>query len=242
MIRTLMAEANPVARLGIRAVLGMHDGALEIDEAGSLDELLAKLRERYYEFIIVEPTIGGPGSGTALVARLRELSPWSEILVYTALDELSFGIDAIRNGAKGYLMKTATRDEFRAAVRRVAGGRLYLSKALADECASGMQKHDSRKKLHERLSKRERQVFSLAVCGLTVVESAHLLHLKEETVSSFKRSVMDRLQATTLQDLIDYAAAHGLKADCRATCSGLWSGRYEPHDIGKPVEFVAVHA
>ncbi len=242
MIRTLMVEANPVARLGIRAILGVHTDALEIDEAGSHDELLAKLRERYYEFMIVEPTIVGPRTGTALVARLRELSPWSDILVYTALDELSFGIEAIRNGAKGYLMKTATRDELRTAVRRVASGRLYLSKALADEFACGMQKHDARKKLHERLSKRERQVFSLAVCGTTVAESAHLLHLKEETVSSFKRSVMHKLQATTPQALVDYAAAHGLEADCRATCSGLWSGRYEPHQTGNPMAFASVHA
>ena len=240
MIRTLMAEANPVARLGMRSILGTHADALEIDEAGSLDEMLGRLRERYYEFIIVEPAMCG--TGASLVGRLRELSPWSDILVFTALDELTFGVDAIRNGAKGYLMKTATRDEFRTAVKRVAGGKLYLSKALAAEFERGARKYDARNKPHESFSTRELEVFSLAVCGMTVIESAQILRLSAETVGDFKRSVMARLQASTPQDLSAYAATHDLDADCRATCSGLWMGRFGPHDFGAPIEYVPVHA
>lgn len=224
MIRTLLAEANPVARLGIRTVLDTPGIALEIDEAGSHAELLASLRERYYELIIVEPVLAGPDA--TLVPRLRELSPWSDILVYTALDELAFGIDAIRHGAKGYLMKTAGRNELRMAVRRVAGGRLYLSKDLAGEFAAGMRKHDRRARPHESFSQREFQVFSLAVCGMTVVESAQVLYLRTETVGGFKRSVMGRLQASTQQDLVAYATAQGIVADCRASCGRLWAGRF----------------
>ena len=224
MIRTLVAEADPVARLGIRAILGMGADALEIDEAGSHAALLERLRERYYELIIVEPAMRG--AGESLVRRLRELSPWSDILVFTALDELAFGIEAIRQGAKGYLMKTARQDELKAAVRRVAAGKPYLSKVLSEEFAAGARKHDTRKKPHEGLGKREFQVFSLAVCGMTVLESAQILGLSAETVGGLKRSVMDRLQAPMPQDLVAYAMAQGIDADCRATCGGLWIGRY----------------
>jgi len=227
MIRTLMAEANPVARLGMRSLLGAQADALEIDEAGSLYELLVKLRERYYEFIIVEPAMCG--AGASLVGRLRELSPWSDILVFTALDELSFGVDAIRNGAKGYLMKTATRDELRTAVKRVAGGKLYLSKALAAEFEHGVRKYDARNKPHENFSKREFQVFSLAVCGMTPIESAHILQVSTETVGAFRNSVLARLGLATPHELAGYATEQGLLWDCRCTCSGLWSGRYGQH-------------
>lgn len=226
MIRTLLAEANPVARLGIRSLLRASAEALEIDEAGSHADLLAKLGERYYEFIIVEPTMGGEGTGTALVERVHALSPWSDILVFTALDELSFGVGAIRHGAKGYLMKTARRDEFRTAVKRVAGGQLYLSKALAGEFAAGVRKYDVRNKPHESFSRREFEVFALAVCGMTVIESAQMLQLDTGTVGGFKRSVMARLAASTQQDLVRYAATHRIAADCSATCIGLWAGRY----------------
>jgi DNA-binding NarL/FixJ family response regulator len=227
MIRTLMAEANPVARLGMRSILGAHADALEIDEAGSLDEMLGKLRERYYEFIIVEPAMCG--TGTSLVGRLRELSPWSDILVFTALDELTFGVDAIRNGAKGYLMKTATRDEFRTAVKRVAGGKLYLSKALAAEFERGARKYDARNKPHESFSKREFQVFSLVVCGMTPIESAHVLQVSTEAVGAFRNSVMARLGLATPHELFRYATEHSLLWDCRTTSSGLWTDRYGQH-------------
>jgi two-component system invasion response regulator UvrY len=234
MIRTLMAEANPVARLGIRSVLGAHAGALEIDEAGSLGALRTSLRERYYELIIVEPTICG--TGAALVGRLRELAPWADILVFTALDELSFGIDAIRAGAKGYLMKTATCEELRTAVKRVARGKLYLSKALAAEFERGARKYDTRNKPHESFSQREFEVFSLAVCGLTPIESAHILQMSTEAVGAFRTSVMARLQASTPQDLAGYAAEQGLLLDCRHTCSGLWAGRFgqKPYTAAAP--------
>lgn len=225
MIRTLLAEANPVARLGIRSLLRASAEALEIDEASSHAELWTKLGERYYEFIIVEPAMGG--TGIALVERLHGLAPWADILVYTALDELSFGVDAIRHGAKGYLMKTARRDEFRTAVKRVAGGQLYVSKALAGEFATRVHRYDTRTRPHESLGKREFEVFALAVCGMTVIESAQALHLDTGTIGEFKRSVMARLDASTPQDLVEYAAAHGLSADCSATCSGLWSGRFD---------------
>jgi DNA-binding NarL/FixJ family response regulator len=110
MIRTLIVEENGLARLGLRAILDRHVISLEIDEAASGADLMLKLRARYYELIIVEPALFG-GSDTTLIKRLRETSPWSAVLVLTALDELTFGVDAIRAGAMGYLMKTATPGE-----------------------------------------------------------------------------------------------------------------------------------
>ncbi|CAH0316699.1 Oxygen regulatory protein NreC [Massilia sp. Bi118] len=229
MIRTLMAEANPVARLGMRSLLGAHADVLEIDEAGSLDELLGKLRERYYEFIIVEPAMSG--AGTSLVGRLRELSPWSNLLVLTELDELSFGVDAIRAGAKGYLMKTATRDEMRTAVRRVANGRLYFSKALATEIEHCARKFDGRNKPHESFRKREFQVFSLTVCGMTPIESAYVLQMRTEQVADFRHSVMSRLGVKTPHEMVEYATQQGLLPECRNVSSELWAGRYGQHGV-----------
>src|SRR6476469_9192095 len=84
MIRTLIVEESCVGRLGIRSLLDRQCHPLEVDEAASSAELMAKLRERYYEFIIVEPAMSGT-AGTALVKQLCESSPWSDVLVYTEL-------------------------------------------------------------------------------------------------------------------------------------------------------------
>jgi DNA-binding NarL/FixJ family response regulator len=233
MIRTLIVEESNVARLGIRSMLGRHADELEIDEAGSRVEVMTQLCARYYELIILEPKMSG-GTATSLIKQLREHSPWSDVLVFTALDELTFGVGAIRDGAKGYLMKTCTRDEFRTAVKRVGSGRIYLSQALAAEFATGLRKYDTRNKPHESFSKREFQVFSMAVCGLTPAESAHVLQLGAETVGAQRRSVMGKLGASTPHEMVENAGAQHLIEACRAASNALWTRRFSQGYVERP--------
>lgn len=241
MIRTLVVEKSGVARLGIRSLLGAQAKEMEIDEAPSVAVLLEKLAQRYYELIIVEPALCR-GMGLTLVRQLHEACPWAPILVFTELDELSFGADAIRSGAKGYLMKTCHRDEFRRAVKRVGAGQLYLSDALAAEFASRVRRYDRRNKPHDSFSLREFQVFSMTVCGMTAVESAHLLQMSTEAVRGFRDSVMSRLQVSTAQDLVEYAHSQRLVDDCNWTCSALWSGRYDQGCVASPAARAPVAA
>ena len=241
MIRTLVVEEIGVARLGIRSLLGRQAESLEIDEAASRMELFTRLCARYYELIIVEPAMSG-GTATSLIRQLRENSPWSDLLVFTALDELTFGVEAIRKGAKGYLMKTCTGDEFRTAVKRVAGGRVYLSAALAAEFAAGLRKYDRRRKPHDTFSKREFQVFAMAVCGMTPIESAHILQMSTDTIGAFRRGVMAKLDETTLQGMVRYATAQGLMGECRATCGALWSGRFGQGCVDRPARRASLFA
>jgi DNA-binding NarL/FixJ family response regulator len=225
MIRTLIVEESGVARLGIRSLLAADPDFVDIDEAASRAEMMAKLRERYYELVIVEPAMTGE-TGLALLRQLRTSSSWSDVLVYTKLDELTYGVDAIRNGARGYLMKNTSRDEFGVAVTRVGKGKVYLSSLLAEEFATGLRKYDTRKKPHEAFSKREFQVFAMAVCGMTLAESAHLLYMRTETLRDLKQNVMDKLGASTQHELVEYAFAQHLVLDCRAACSLLWEARF----------------
>jgi two-component system invasion response regulator UvrY len=233
MIRTLLVEENGLARLGIRSIIGRPAHSLEIDEAASILDLTLKLRARYYELIIVEPALCG-GADTTLVRRLRETSPWSTVLVFTILDELTFGVEAIRDGARGYLMKSASGDELEAAVKRVGRGQVYLSKALAAEFTTGLRKYDTRHQPHDSFSRREFQVFSMTVCGMTGVECAEVLQTGTDTIGVLRRRVMARLRAATPQDMVAYATAQGLMHECRATASTLWSGRFGQAGMGRP--------
>lgn len=241
MIRTLIIEESAVARLGIHALLGRHAPSLEIDEASSRIDVITKLCARYYELIIVEPKMSG-GSAAGLIKQLRDNSPWSDLLVFTALDELTFGVDAIRSGAKGYLMKNCSGEQFRTALKRVAGGQVYLSTALAAEFATGLRKYDARSKPHDTFSRREFQVFSMAVCGMTPIESAHLLQMSTDTIGVFRRSVMDKLNASTLHGMVEYAKAQGLLDECRVACGALWSARFGQDCADRPARRTSIFA
>lgn len=233
MIRTLMIEESGVARLGIQAMLGDDAGLLEIDVAASCADVVEKLNARYYELIILEPKMAG-APGTSLIGQMRDSSPWSALLIFTTLDELTFGVNAIRDGARGYLMKNASREEFKSAVMRVASGQVYLSKALAAEFAVGMRKYDMRTAPHQTFSTREFQVFSMAVCGLTPAESAHVLQLNPDTIGRLRRAAMGKLRVATVHDMTEYARARQLLGECRAICSALWTRRFNEDSAGQP--------
>lgn len=225
MIQTLIAEGDGATRLGMRSLLDTLALSLEIDEARNSAELLMRLDAGYYELIVIDPAIlcTAPES---CIRYLRDTAPWSDVLVFTELDELIHGVGTIRSGAKGYVMKTCGADQFVAAVRRVGSGKRYLSTALAAEFATGIRQYDNRIKPHEALGQREFQVFAMVVCRMTVVEIAHVLQLDTDTVNAFKTSAMHKLQADTHEDVNQYALAQGLLPDCQAMSSVLWSERH----------------
>jgi two-component system invasion response regulator UvrY len=224
MIRTLVADRDSTTRLGICSVLGMLEVPMEIDEASNSSALLMRLHAHYYELILIDPTLLCDAPA-ACIRYLREAAPWSDVLVFTELDELTHGVGTIRGGAKGYLMKTCSMDQFAVAVRRVARGKIYLSRALAAEFATGLRRYDSRSQPHEALGTREFQILSMLARRTTVAEIAHVLRLDTATVHAFKTSVMDKLHAATPDDIDDYVSAHRLQAVCRELAGDLWSER-----------------
>lgn len=224
MMRTLIADRDSTTRLGIRSVLGILDSPLEIDEACNSSELIMRLHAQYYELILIEPTLLCDAP-EACIKYLRNAAPWSAVLIFTELDELTHGVNTIRNGAKGYLMKTCSIDQFVAAVRRVGRGRIYLSTDLAAEFVTGLRQYDSRIQPHEALGRREFQIFSMVACRTTVAEIAHVLRMDTDTVNVFKTSMMAKLHAGTPDAIGAYACAHGLMEECQATAAALWSRR-----------------
>jgi len=212
-------------RLGIRSVLRRQNIPLEVDDAASSMELATRLRSKYYELILIEPALCSE-SVASCIKNLRQTAHWANILVFTGLDELTYGMDAIRSGATGYVMKTASVEEFLSAVRRVGSGKRYFSAALEAEFATSTHRYDSRIQPHQTLHKRELQVIAMAVCGMTVIESATVLQMSTETVNAFKRSAMLKLHVSTLNEMINYVNSHKLMDDCRLTSRALWSRCY----------------
>lgn len=218
MIRTIVADRNETMRLGLRALFARDSGKFAVTEASSRNDLIAKISADECELVVVEPLLCG-GAGEALIRQIRRVSPLANVLVYTDLDELKFGIRAIRSGAKGYLMKSCTSSELLAAASRVSAGKMHMSEALAEEVA--LNAWESRKeKPHETLSERERMVFSMLVCGWSVTNIANTLHLSVKTISTHKARAMLKLGCKSLSEIVHYAIAHHLKDECEARCQG----------------------
>jgi DNA-binding NarL/FixJ family response regulator len=219
MLRLLVADKNETIRTGICAVFRQQSSAVSISEASNKAELMAALRTEAHDLILMEPLLCG-GTGEALIRQVCEAVPGANILVFSDLDELKFGLQALRSGAKGYLMKSCSSLELVAAARKVSQGRVHISEALAEEVALNVQESQDRQP-HQTLTERELLVFSMLVCGWKVTDIAAALHLSIKTISTHKARAMSKLRCRGISDIMRYAISKNLTEECRARCAHL---------------------
>lgn len=218
MIRTLVADRSEPMRLGLRSLFNAEPNRFIVSEAATRSELLAKIEREECQLVVVEPLLCA-GAGDVLIRQIRRVSPKTNVLVYTDLDEMKFGIRAIRSGARGYLMKTCATSELLTAASRVSVGRIHMSPALAEEVAlNAWEKR--RDPAHLDLSDREMLVFSMLVCGRSVTAIANTLHLSVKTISTHKARAMAKLGCKSLSDLVHYSISKNLKDECEARSNG----------------------
>jgi DNA-binding NarL/FixJ family response regulator len=217
MIRIVIADRSETMRLGVCALFRQHPNVEVVQEAESRSDLIDKLQESHYNLVLIDPVLSG-GYEETLLRQIRAVAPRTHVLVYTELDELHFGVRAIRCGAKGYVMKSRPAQELLAAASRVSAGKIHMSEALAEVVARNTWEGND-PALHESLSDREFLVFAMLVCGRNVTGIAASLHLSIKTISTHKARAMYKLQCKSLSDMIQYSISHDLSAECKARCA-----------------------
>lgn len=214
MLRLIVAEKNETIRRGVRTTFQEQGAGVSITDATTKAELMNALRGGEHDLVLLEPLLAG-GTGDALIRQVRDVAPGVHILVFSDLDELKFGMQAIRSGAKGYLMKSCSSAELVQAVGKVSRGRVHISETLAEEVALNVQASSDRPP-HAMLTEREMLVFSMLVCGWNVTNIASALHLSVKTISSHKARAMAKLRCRGLSDLTHYAITKNLFDECKA--------------------------
>jgi two-component system invasion response regulator UvrY len=219
MMRIVVADRNETMRLGMRVLFSSQLNATIVDEVADRVEMMATIQKNACDVLVVDPLLCA-GPGEALIRQILRVAPRTNVLVYTELDELKYGVRAIRSGARGYVMKSRPSADLLAATRRVGMGKMHMSEALAEEVA--LYAWEGKEvPLHETLSEREKLVFSMLVCGWSVTSIASVLHLSAKTVSTHKARTMAKMRCKSLSELIEYAFSAGLKESCEAQCAGL---------------------
>jgi two-component system, NarL family, nitrate/nitrite response regulator NarL len=147
--------------------------------------------------------------GVEALTELRRRNCTIPVLMLT--QELSGGTiaRAMKAGAAGYVLKTAGRDEFVAAIRTVASGGEYISENAK---TSLILQLTGRKAPGEEtpLSRREREVLKLVVAGKTTNEIAEALFISPYTAETHRRNLLKKLDLKNTAGLVRYAIEHGL--------------------------------
>jgi two-component system NarL family response regulator len=193
-IRLLVVDDHHVVRSGLAASLGLEDDLTVVAEAGSAEEAATKFRKHQPDVVLMDLRLPD-SNGTAATIELRREWPDARVLMFTTFDGEEDIYRAMQAGARGYLLKSAPREELLAAIRAVAAGERHLSPALAQRLAGRIAAPD--------VSDREREVLQLIARGKANKEIAAALGISEETVKRHasnlfvKMGVADRAQATS---------------------------------------------
>ena len=208
MIRILVADDHALVREGLIKIIASGDDMLVTGEACDGLETIDRVRSGDYDLLLLDMAMPGR-SGVELIRQIKAEKPQLPILVLSMHKEAEYAIRTLRAGAAGYLCKDSASRQLLTAIRGVAAGDRFISPEFAAALALAMIRQDDRP-LHALLSDREYLVFSMLAAGDAVGEIAERLHLSAKTVSTYKKRVLQKMQSSTVADLIHYALKHGL--------------------------------
>ena len=208
MIRVVIADDHALVRRGF-AELVRETPDLEVDgEVASGNELLAYVREHRADVVVMDMNMPGPG-GLDLVKSIKAEFPKLPILVLSAHPEDQYAVRVVRAGALGYLTKESAEEDLVEAIRRVARGKRFLTRTLAEALLDALDA-DPDEMPHAALSDREYQVLRMLSSGMTVGGIAEQLSLSVKTISTYRSRLLQKMGMSNNAELTRYALENGI--------------------------------
>ncbi len=216
MIRVAVVDDHPVFRLGMAALLDSFDGVRVVGSAASATEARALLglgpggAEARADVVLLDLDLGD-GSGVDVTRDLVRADPAARVLVVTMHEDEDAVVAAVRAGARGFLVKSASPAEVERAVRAVADGAMILSPSVADRAMAYVVGGRSAVRApFPQLTDREREVLDLVAAGLDNASISRRLVLSPKTVRNHVANVLAKLAVRDRAAAIVRAREEGL--------------------------------
>lgn len=207
-ISVVLADDHQLIREGLRRLLETTPGMRVVAEAGTGHQALEVLRAHAVDVAVLDLSMPGM-PGIDLIRRVKTEFPQVAVLVLTMHAEEQYAMRAFRCGASGYLTKDSAGSELVAAIRKVAGGGGYVTPALAERLAIGLN-NSRQAPAHASLSDREFEVFRQIVAGRRLTDIAADLSLSVKTISTHKTRILEKMALDSTAALIKYGVEHRL--------------------------------
>jgi DNA-binding NarL/FixJ family response regulator len=207
-VRVMVVDDHPVWRDGVKNDLEASGRAVVVAEAADGGEAIERAIEVMPELVLMDlnlPTV----RGVEAIRRIVEQSPHVKVLVLSASGEEADVLEAVKVGASGYLLKSATAAELADAVTRVRAGEPVFSPSLA-ALVLGEFRRMSAAATEPGLTARETEVLKLVAKGYTYREIADKLFISVKTVQNHVQNILTKLQLSKRYELMRYAIQRGL--------------------------------
>ena len=203
----VLVDDHAVVRAGVRRLLEQEPLFEVIGEAESGEKAYQIFGELKPDVMVMDLSMPGMG-GLEAIRRILMRYEKAKILVLSMHEDLSFANQALKLGAKGYLIKNALADDLVKSIETVSDGEVFLSAEIAKKMA--MQSISGDKDPIHELSAREFEIFRLLAEGFDIDGIASTLNISSKTVSNYQTMIKQKLDISSPVELIRYAIKTGV--------------------------------
>ncbi len=209
-VTLLLADDHPIVRQGLRHLLECEPEFRIVAEAGDGIEALQKAELFKPDILVVDMMMPGV-NGLEVLRQVRKISPATRTIVLSMQSADAYVVEALKNGAAGYVLKETGPGELVNAVREVIKGNQFLSAKLSERfLSSGKEIENMPLDAYETLTPREREILQMTAEGLTSTEIGDKLMISPRTVEVHRSNLTIKLGIKNQADLIRFAIRRGI--------------------------------
>ncbi|MBD2463082.1 response regulator transcription factor [Oscillatoria sp. FACHB-1407] len=200
-IRVLVADDHPVVRSGLAMIIQYTAGIETVAEASTGAEAVQLFRQHQPDVVLMDLKMPDMGGVEAIAAILKDY-PNAQIIVLTTYDGDEDIYRGLQAGARGYLLKSVSREELINAIQQVHAGRKYIPAEVGARLAERMSS--------PQLTERERQVLTLLCEGKSNQDIASALHVSEGTIKFHINGILRKLNVSDRTQAVLVALKRGI--------------------------------
>ena len=211
-LRILLGDDHTLLRSGLRKILQEKPDWEVVAEANNGRDAVREALAKTPDLAILDismPLLNGIEATSQIVRR----APDMRVLILSMHADEAYVIQALKAGAKGYLLKDSADIELIRAVTDVANGKSYFSPAVSKIMLDDYVRHLAQQGLadrYETLSEREREIFQLIAEGHSNKEIAELLSVSLATIETHRAHILQKLDVHNTAELVLYAVRRGV--------------------------------
>lgn len=205
-LKFLLADDHTIVRQGMQFIIEDLVEDFEIHTASSLHQIREQIRLHQFDIAILDAELQD-GNSISIIPELKQLQPEVKIMMFTSFEEENYSLKFINAGADGFLSKLSEESEIENAVSEMIQNGKYFPPFTRKLLEVSAHERNLFNPLN-RLSERELQIAELYAKGSGNLEIANILDIKQNTVSTFKKRIFEKLKVESLVELIELMRIH----------------------------------
>lgn len=211
MITLILADDHNLVRQGVRALLEAESDFSVIGEASDGADAVSMVESIHPDVLVIDTAMPGL-NGLEATKQVKQRSPETKVLILSMYANEGYVLQALRNGADGYVLKDESASILVQAIHDIVEGHRYLSPPISERAIDAyVQKAESATQQDfGMLTAREREILQLAAEGNSNGDIATRLSISPRTAETHRTNLMRKLGLKNQTDLIRYAIRAGV--------------------------------